>query len=174
MTRLKRQPRRRGQRGFSTIELVVALAVTGFIGLGATVSSIQVLDQTAQNADYTTASRHTLNAVQWVSQDAQMAQTIETSGEAGFPLTLTRLAWDNVVHQVVYDLADGALMRRYYIDGEGPYQTRVAEYINPAPALTHCEEASGVLTLTITASVGKGDAKTSVTKVREITSRPNL
>ncbi len=165
---------RRKQAGTSLIELIVALAVTASIGLGAAVSSAQVLTQTSRNADYTTASRHTLNAVQWVSGDVQMAQTIETEGATGFPLTLTRMTWDNVVYQVVYDLEDGGLVRRYYIDGEGPYETLVAEYINPDAALTHCSTDNGVLSLTITGSVGEGDLVSSVTKVRQITSRPNL
>jgi type II secretory pathway component PulJ len=165
---------RQQQAGSSFIELMVALAITASISLGATVSSAQVLTQTSRNADYTTASRHTLNAVHWVSADVQMAQTIETEGAAGFPLTLTRVTWDNEVYQVVYDLEDGELVRRAYINGEGPYETRVAEYINPDTALTYCATDNGVLSLTITGSVGEGDLVSSVTKVRQITSRPNL
>lgn len=164
----------RHQVGFTVLEVIVALVITGVIGLGATMTVAQVLNQTARNNDYTTASRQTLNAIHWISQDTQMAQTVVPGGAAGFPLTLTWVEWDNTTHSVVYSLAGNQLRRNYSVDGGTPRQNLIAEYINPDTALTSATSDNGVLTLTITASVGPGTNTVDVTKVREITSRPNL
>ena len=42
--------------------LIAALAITGFIGLGAATATVQVLNRSAKNSDYTTASRHTIRS----------------------------------------------------------------------------------------------------------------
>ena len=164
----------RNQSGFTLIEMLVTLAITGFIAIGVSVANAQVLDQTSENNDYTTASRNTLNALHWISKDAQMAQNLDPNGSSGFPLVLSWVEWDNSAHTVNYSLANGELMRSYYIDGGEPHETLIAEYINNDAAMTNCASDNGVLTLTITASVGEGLHTISVTKVREIASRPNL
>ena len=164
------------QRGFLLTEMLASLAIAGLIGLGATVASAQVMNQTARNNDFTTASRHTLNAIQWISRDTQMAQTIV--GWDGFPatdnLTLTWATWDNTENEVIYSVENGQLKRSYSVDGGAPSVTLVAEYINPAAAMTNCALDNGVLTLKITGSVGAGSTIVDVTKVREIVSRPKL
>ena len=164
----------KGQRGFTLIEVIVTLAITGLIGLGAATATVQVLNQGARNSDYTTASRHTMNAIYWISRDAQMSQTIEPDEASGFPLTLSWTEWDNSEHQVTYSIEDDKLRRRYSIDGGGPNQTLVAQYINSVAENTTCEIAGGVITLKVTATVGEGLHALSVTKVREITPRPGL
>lgn len=164
------------QRGFTLVETLAALAIAGLVGLGATIANAQVMNQTAKNNAFTTASRHTLNALQWISRDYQMAQTID--GETGFPttsnLTMTWTEWDNTVNQVVYSVEDGQLKRTYTVGGGDPIVTLVAEYINPDADMTNCASDNGVLTLTITGSVSAGSRMVDVTKTSEITSRPRL
>ncbi len=65
------------QAGYTLIELMAAMVITGLIGLGATISIFQVLTQTSKNSDYTTASRNAMNAIHWISRDAMMAQTMD-------------------------------------------------------------------------------------------------
>jgi len=165
----------KNQAGFTLIELMVALVISGIIGLGATVSSGQVLNQTSRNSDYTTASRNAMNAIHWISRDAMMAQNI--NGAEGFPqnedLSLNWVEWDNTVHSANYSLENG-ILRRIYSDGSQVTNTIIAQYINSDAELTNCVSYNGTLTLTITSSVGEGSKVVNITRVREIISRPQL
>lgn len=164
------------QRGLTLVETLAALAIAGLVGLGATIANAQVMNQTAKNNAFTTASRHTLNALQWISRDVQMAQDMD--GEEGFPddsdLTLTWIEWDNTVNQVVYSLVDGELRRTYTVGGGDPTVTLVADHINSDPELTNCVSDNWVITVTVTGSVRAGSKIIDVTKKSEITSRPRL
>ena len=105
-----------------------------------------------------------------------MAQTI--NGTAGFPatdnLTLLWTEWDNTENEVIYSVENGLLKRGHSVDGGAPSIRLVAEYINTDAAMTNCVSDNGVITLTITGSVGAGSTITDVTKIREITVRPKL
>ena len=166
----------KNEAGFTLIEIMVSLAITGLIGLGATMSSAQVLNETARNNDYTTASRNAMNAVYWISRDAQMAQVI--SGATGFPgtssLSLSWIDWNNSSHNATYSLSKRRdSLRSYNVDGQVT-NTLVAEYINSSANMTSCVSDNGTLTLTITSSVGEGSKIVDVTRVREMTARPQL
>ena len=156
------------------IETLVVVAITGIIAVGASIATIQVLNQSTRNTDYTTASRNTLNAINWISRDAQMAQDVEPNGASGFPLTLRWVEWDNSTHQIIYTLEGSKIRRSYSINGGEPSEIMVAEYINADTQMTNCASDNGVLTFTITASVGEGHQTSNVTKVREISPRPSL
>jgi prepilin-type N-terminal cleavage/methylation domain-containing protein len=166
---------KRGEAGFTLIEVIAAVAITGIISLGASIATGQVLNQTSRNNDYTAASRNTLNALYWISRDVTMAQTI--GGAAGFPLTedlaLSWIGWDNTEYSANYTLENG-ILRRVYSEGGQVNTTFIAENINPAADMTGCTSVNGTLTVTITCSVGAGDKIVNVTKVRKIVSRPNL
>ncbi len=164
----------RRQGGFTLNEVLVTLAITGIISMGATMATVQMLNQGNKNSDYTTASRHAMNAIYWVSRDAQMAQTITPEGVSGFPLTMSWTEWNNSEHQVVYSLVDDCLMRTYSVDGGEPQQILVAEYLNTSSENTTSQFSDRVLTLKITATVGEGTRAVSVARVREIIPRPGL
>jgi prepilin-type N-terminal cleavage/methylation domain-containing protein len=165
----------KNQGGFTLIEMLAALAITGLISLGASIATGQVLNQTSRNNDYTTASRNTLNALHWISRDVTMAQTID--GWEGFPqsedLSLSWIGWDNTEYSANYTL-DNGILRRVYSEGGQVNTTFIAENINSNAALTNCTSHNGTVTVTITCSVGAGDKIVNVTKVRIIASRPNL
>lgn len=162
------------QRGFTLIEILAVLAISGLIGLGATVVTSQVFTQSAKDSDYTTVSRNAMNAIYWVSRDAQMSQAVVPGGDYGFPLILSWTEWDNSTHQVTYSIEDDTLSRSYVINGGGPNQTVVAQCINSVAANTTCEFAEGVLSLQMTSTIGEGEHALSVTRVREISPRPSL
>jgi prepilin-type N-terminal cleavage/methylation domain-containing protein len=166
---------KKGRAGFTLIELSAAVAITGLIGLGASIATGQVLNQTAKNNDYTTASRNALNALYWISHDAEMAQSIE--GAEGFPQTgelfLSWTGWDNTEYSANYTVENGELKRIYTENGQVS-RLLVCSYVNSDEELTSCVSDNGTVTLTITCSVGEGDRVVNVTKVREIAARPHL
>lgn len=162
------------QTGFTLIELLISLAITGLIVAGAAMATNQVLAQSDRNGEYTTASQHAMNALYWVSRDAQMSQSIQCGENSGFPLTLYWTQWDNSEHQVIYSIQDGVLRRNYSIDGGAAIETIVAQYINSTDENTLCEFSSLVFTVKVTATLGEGTRTVSVTKIREITPRPGL
>ncbi len=64
------------QKGFTLIELIIAIALTGIIGAAATMSIHQVITSTALSNNENTAINQVRNASYWISRDAQMAQSI--------------------------------------------------------------------------------------------------
>ncbi len=143
----------KGQRGFTLIEVLVAALITGIIGLGASMATVQLLTQGARNSDYTTASRNTNNAVFWISRDAQMSQIVEPGGAIGFPLTLGWTEWNNSEHEVIYYMEDDKIMRSYSVNGGTANVTMVAQYINWLGTNTTCNYTDRLLALKITATV---------------------
>jgi prepilin-type N-terminal cleavage/methylation domain-containing protein len=169
--------RHRGQSGFTFVELTVTLAICGIIALGATVANSQMISQTVKNNDYTTANRQVLNAIHWISRDAEMAQNIENW--ENFPLsdnlTLSWITWENLSVEVVYSIdAQGQLRRTYDIEGSPPQQLLVAQYVKIDAASSSCIWDNEELTLTLTASVGEGARVINVTHLNTTASRSKL
>jgi|WetSurMetagenome_2_1015567.scaffolds.fasta_scaffold39921_4 prepilin-type N-terminal cleavage/methylation domain-containing protein len=158
----------KNQRGFTLIEILVAIVITALIGISVSTAALQILKQSVKNRDYTTASQFTMNAIHWISRDAEMAQTIETGGATGFPLTLRWIDWGSSVYQVVYTIENGVMKRYYSHTGEQSVQTVLAESVNTVSEQTTCQYNSKILTVQITATVGQGDYSSSVTSTREI------
>ena len=176
MIRNKKSSQKKGQHGFTLVETIVALVLISFVSLGATMANAQIMTQTARNNDYTTATRQSLNAVHWISRDAQMSHSI--NGTSGFPdsenLVIFWKDWDNSEHVVVYSISSNTLQRAHSIDGGAAVNTVVAEYINDDPSLTNCSLNNDVLTIKITSSVGEGDQVIDFTKELQIASRPGI
>ena len=162
------------QTGYTVIEIVASMAVVGLIGLGATMANFQLINQTVTNNDHTTANRHVLNAIQWISRDAQMAQFVQ--GASGFPttsnLTFSWTTWENEPHEIAYSVDNGQLMRKHSVGGNLTEVTLIAQYVNIDPASTNCTWDNSELTLTITGSVGEGSWTVNVTKQKTISPRP--
>jgi len=165
--------RNKDQRGFTIIELLVALAITCLITGGVTMAIFQVFAGNARTSNHMTAVRQVQNAGYWIGRDAQMAQTVDTGVFSGCPLTLgwTEYGVDGDVHQVVYALVDSQLRRSHSVNSGEPVETLVAQYIDSTG--TDCQFAGGKVTLTVMATVGGFPEETSETRVYEVIPRPD-
>jgi len=65
-----------GEKGFTFIELVVALAIIVLASGAAAIATFQVFKGTERNNDYLTVVRQVQNASYWISRDTQTAQTV--------------------------------------------------------------------------------------------------
>ncbi len=150
------------------IELLVALAITGLISGGLTMTIFQMLSGNAQSSNQMNVVRQVQNAGYWISQDVQMGQTITPGAVDGFPLVVSWTDWDGVLNEVTYTLVGEELRRSLSVDGGAAVDTLIAQNIT----LISCEfVVVDKLTLTVTASVA-GFRPASETRTYEITPRP--
>ncbi len=169
----------KNQRGFTLIELIIAIAITGIVTGGITITMFQIFSGNARASNHMTAVRQVQNAGYWLSRDTQMAQNVAPdSGVSGFPLTLIWTDWDGDEYRVVYTLLADELQREHYTNydpvtnPDPDVTTIVAQYINSDPTKTKCELAAGELVVTVTASVGSGSQERSEARVYRIIPRP--
>jgi type II secretory pathway pseudopilin PulG len=144
----------RNQKGFSLVELLVAVAITRFITGVVGTSIVQVIDINARSTTHMIAVRQVENAVHWLSRDGQMAQTLAPDTGSGFPLVLTWTTWDSVENQVTYTIENGELKRSLSLDGGDLIETLIAKHIDDDAAQTTCQYTGGVLAVKVTASIG--------------------
>ena len=187
ITRMLRQLLK-NQRGFTLIEVLIAVAIGGAIAGVGSMATRQVMTETVRNNNHEVAVRQAQNAGRWVTLDTQMAQNVLVGDTDGFPLTLTWQDWDDPEeeippdeYQVVYSLeeVEGVLKlkREHYInivDESTPPDatTYVAKYIDSYPEKTNCTFSEPVLTFTVTATVGGGSLQEmSETRIYEIVHR---
>ena len=166
----------RNQRGFTLIELMVAICIASLIIGAITMTIFQVLVNPAQSSNHMTAVKQVENAIHWMRCDVVQAQIIEPSGSSGFPLKLTWIDWNNTKSEVTYNLQNDRLQREYVTHNADSAltdnQTRVvAEYIDSDSAMTNCLVIGSVLTLKITATV-TGFIDSSESRLVDIAARP--
>lgn len=123
----------KNQKGFTLIELIVAIAITALI-IGVIVMSIfQVFIVNALSSNHMLAVRQVQNAGYWINHDVQMAQSVATDdGATGFPFDVIWEEWDGTLNKVTYTLEDGELKRKHWVNGGGPSEIVVAQYIDSA------------------------------------------
>ncbi|MFC1911111.1 prepilin-type N-terminal cleavage/methylation domain-containing protein [Chloroflexota bacterium] len=165
------------QKGFTLLELIIAIAIAGLITAGITVAIMQILTINTRASNHMVAVRQVQQAGKEVSKDTLQAQPTKIDddpSEAFLVLNWTDSQGGN--NTVVYRLepmpsspALSMLARNHTINGTA-WATAppvVAEYIDPDK--TSCVWASGVLTFNVTATVG-GESET---RIYEIDPRPS-
>lgn len=170
----------KNQRGFTLIEMLIVLAISGFVTGTTTMTIFQVLDGNVRTNNHMEAISRVQDAGYQVSTDAEMAQTVvRTEDEDGFPLTLTWTDWEsNDQYQVIYSITNNKLQRQYYMNGNLIGTPYVFEYIlntDTGELKTYCTLSDdNTLSFTLTAIVGSGSQKQIETRVYEVIPRPKM
>jgi prepilin-type N-terminal cleavage/methylation domain-containing protein len=161
---------RKDQRGFSMMELLMVIALTGIITAAITTAFFQVFDMSTRTANHMIAVTQVQHAGKLVSEDILEAQEIDIDPSG--PGEFLKLGWvsqnSSTVHNITYTMENGKLWRSESIDGGNATLVRVAEYIYPDPPETDCGWNGSVLIFTVTATVGEQ----SETRVYQIRPRP--
>ncbi len=166
------------QRGFSLIEILIAMVITTVLGAGITTTIFQIFSENARTTKYMQVVQNVENAGYWINTDALVAHSITSTGN--FPLVMQ---WQDCdfnesnnyqgnIYQVSYNLTGGKLLRSIRVNNGTPSQITVAEYINNDPTKTHYsfDILERLLTFTITANIGT----TSEERIYRITLRSDV
>jgi prepilin-type N-terminal cleavage/methylation domain-containing protein len=151
---------RKGQKGFSLVELVIVVALAGLVGAAITATAFQVFTFSTRLSNQMTAVRQVQQAGFWVSPDVMMAEPdeIKVNPGGGKFLVLGWTAHDGKEHEVTYTItADDRLQRTHNITEGGQTTTEVsivAEYIDSYQT-SFVPVAGGAYDFTVTATVGE-------------------
>ena len=188
----------KNQRGFTLIELILAIAITG----GITMAIFQVFTGNTRSTNHMIAVKQVQNAGYWLSRDTQMARDVVPGddGDTGDVeiLTLTWVGWERTDPQdnqyidsykvrYTYDAASNKLWRRqrittekhdkngqwvetiYSPSEEGWDTAFIADYISPILEDEDIYKDGNKLIVTVRASVGEAEEE----RTYEITPRPS-
>jgi prepilin-type N-terminal cleavage/methylation domain-containing protein len=156
---------KRREQGFTLLEVLISLAILTAI-TGVMSSAVFIITKTtSQNNEWNINLRQVQNAGYWISQDALMAQVVDTH-KPGVLLSVSWNNWEGDSHTVDYVLDENDKLMRLN-DGS---ELLIAEYIIPADTTCEWFDEDNKLKVTIKASVN-GDEDRCVERIYEISPR---
>ena len=120
LKKMKVKNPKKGEKGFTLLELIIAIAITSLITTGVTTAIYQTFTLSTRTSNHMVAVREVQEAGYWLSLYAYMASDIEITGDSGFPMTLRWIDFEtNKKHKIIFSLneTDGGLRGKYYISG---------------------------------------------------------
>ena len=171
-------------RGFTLIEVMLVLALTGVIGNAIIMTITTTIDTIGRSSNEVDTIAQARNAELWIQKDGKMAQTISlgSPSSTGLPLTLTWYDWDSNEHQASYEIINNNLTRNYEMRNPNgavtDSQTKViAKHIVSGSPQTTCKIAGagvkeGEIIFTVTIREGEGEQKGIATRSFEVKPRP--
>jgi prepilin-type N-terminal cleavage/methylation domain-containing protein len=146
------------QKGFTLLEILIAMAVTAIIGLAIGRVVIQVMSVNAGSNTREIAIKQVENAVHIISRDALQTQIFSPVNSlnnpkpvdavskeivfdlaAGDRLILTWTSWDSKQTAITYDLLNKKLRKSVSINGGQPVVTEIANSISVASGDWHTD-----------------------------------
>ena len=169
----------KNQRGFTLVELMVAISVSSIIVVGSLIILHHMTTVSAEHRDETLAILNVQYVGFWISEDVVQAQSVDLGnpGGMGFPLTIRWTEWDGDENKITYGVEGmideigrnlWQLKRTHEVraQGEGTwvnYGTSViAKYLDPAS--TRCfwdATMNDVLVLEVTARIDRNEANST-------------
>jgi prepilin-type N-terminal cleavage/methylation domain-containing protein len=183
---------KKGQSGFSLIELLAAIAISGIIVVGLVMTIFQLYNGHAQASGEINVIRQVQQAGYYISRDTQMAKYVSVDDDPGTAeVEVATLTWywyfydinspaerDGEGNMVIYTLEDGELYRNYYfaVATDPPYDyvlqssTFIAKYIQEINTSYDGDK----LTMTVTASIENIAGLQEETRTYEAKTRPDV
>ena len=167
------------QRGFTLVELMVAISVSAIIIIGSLIILHHMTTVSAEHRDETLAILNVQYVGFWISEDVVQAQSINLGNPdgTGFPLTIRWTEWDGDENKVTYRVEGmidemgynlWLLKRTHYVKQKGEddwnsYGTSVvSEYLDPTS--TRCfwhKTTNDVLVVEVNARVDRSKANST-------------
>ena len=114
---MKMKKLHKGQKGFTLLELIIGIAITGLITTAVTMTIFQTFTGSTRSSNHMVAVRQVQEAGYWVSFYAYAAQNMTITGDSGFPLILRWIDFDtNERQKVVFSLNSSGLRGSYYVE----------------------------------------------------------
>lgn len=154
---------KRGQKGFTLVEVLVVVAILGVIAVPLAYTTITLLTNPARSNDENVVLQQVRNVGDWISRDVQMAKNVVFDDPSGFPLTMVIPVDtdENNDYSVDY-LFDGNKLKRQVYDSSQTLvsENLIAEYVNTEDTTFDIRD-SNVYELTIKASKDEAVAEGS-------------
>ncbi len=140
---------RKGQKGFTLLELLIALAITALMTTSITMAISQTFTGSTRSSNHMVAVRQVQEAGYWVSYYASSAQNMTITGDSGFPLILRWFDFGPPCtrQKIVFSLNNTGLRGSYYVNdvfnstktGKIP----VFSFVSSNKTKTNCQVSGG-------------------------------